>query len=835
MFENSNKEIVKEIAQETMKAHRLRNMMACFAIGLTAILITIVCGAGISTVRAIKTESTMNPGPGTNGAGISGGLDVLSKVRAQDEVEWADIARPCSEGTPHNQEFAGLTLKLLGVSDTYYGHNYVDLIAGQYPKNSREILMSDTLAKKIGRKMTPGQKMTLNLAVIRNGQQAVEPVEVTIAGFYKNPLSAIENYEEVYTAEDFPDVYNPELGDSNSKIFTKLSAVTSSTSDSELSEMLEELNDKVGGTGAFWIMSDHFSITIYYGAAAILLLIIACGYFLIYNIFYISIVNDIRFMGNMKTIGMTGKQIRVMLGYQIQRLGAAGTAVGVLAGTLINIYVIRLCRMLDYTFSQFYETRISLIMAIPAAVVFSAATVWISSRKALRLASRVSPVEAARFRTGGRKKTVFAVVSFALSGILFCVLYTTMIGYDTEYMVNRMNEADFRVYQYHADQVMEEPYQPLESQLSNQLESLDFVEECYTYYKPRDFKEISDMGLYDESMGKVKFEGKLKEVIEKEYQESGSEIYGVLPDGNYEIGIMGMEAEALPMEAKQLNIFDGELDSRKFAEGNYLIYQPSDGWGQPSDYQYDILKAGEEIEISFYNDQAQEYVTRTFTVLAVVGGMPDNYAGELAASVTQLVINNRTFREIYGNSADKMLSSVRINTSGGHVKEQQKAIDQIAAETFNSQVRVTSKYMTRISQEAQKAQKTMLGIFVGLIFGFIGMANIVNTLVTGVLSRKIEFAAMQSIGMTSRQMAGNICRDGMKMVLVSLLVMIPIGYIVGKAVADPPVSTGFVPGVYAQAAGMVLMAGVILSVLTSVILTKFLNKKTVVERLREAE
>ena len=60
MYENSNKGIVKDIAKGTMKVHRLRNVMACLAIALTAILITLVCGAGVSTVQALMTEAQMN-------------------------------------------------------------------------------------------------------------------------------------------------------------------------------------------------------------------------------------------------------------------------------------------------------------------------------------------------------------------------------------------------------------------------------------------------------------------------------------------------------------------------------------------------------------------------------------------------------------------------------------------------------------------------------------------------------------------------------------------------------------------------------------------------------
>lgn len=834
MFENSNKGIVKEIADETMKVHRLRNIMACFAIMLTAVLITIICGAGISTVRAIQTERSMNPGPGSGGAGIEGGHQVLEKIREQPEVEWAEIARPCSQGTPRNREFAGLNLKFLGVSDGYYGHNYVDLICGEYPKNAQQILMSDTLAERIGKKIEPGQKMTLNLVSVVNGEKVEKPAEVTICGFYKNPLKSIENYEEVYTTEDAQDIYNAELKDASTKIYTKISGITSSTPSSEVKEKLEELNEKTGGAGVFYIMNAGFEIVVYLGAAAILLLIIVCGYFLIYNIFYISIVNDIRFIGNMKTIGMTGRQVRTMLGYQVRRLALIGTLTGVAAGTLINVFVVTTFRNLQYTFSQFYDTKISLVLAVPAAVVFTAVTVWISSRKALKLASGVSPVEASRFRTSGHKKTIFAVVSFAVSGILFCVLYTAMMGYNIEYMVNRMNESDFRIFQYHAIQYMEEPYEPMESGLQQKVDELKFVDKSYAYYAARDLSETSDTGSHLESSGKVKYDGKFREIIEKEFGNAGIKSYDIVTDGDCQTGIMGMEAEALPMEAENLDIFSGELDAGKFATGDYIIYQPFDGWGKGEDYQYDAVRAGEQIELSFFNYERQEYVSKTFTVLAVVGNKADNYAGEFTSSV-QIILNNSTFREIYGNDTDKLLSSIRIETSGENEKEEQEILEQLAAETFNTQVQVTSKYKTRMSEQTQKMQKTILGIFVGLVFGFIGMANIVNTLVTGVLSRKIEFAAMQSIGMTKRQMAEMIFKDGLKMIAISLLIMIPVGIPVGMAVAGMPLSTGFVPRIYGISICMTAAAGVILTLAVAAVLTGSLNKKAVVERLREAE
>ena len=44
--------------------------------------------------------------------------------------------------------------------------------------------------------------------------------------------------------------------------------------------------------------------------AAVLLLIVFTGYLIIYNVFQISVTNDIRFYGLLKTIGTTPRQLR---------------------------------------------------------------------------------------------------------------------------------------------------------------------------------------------------------------------------------------------------------------------------------------------------------------------------------------------------------------------------------------------------------------------------------------------------------------------------------------------------------------------------------------------
>ena len=46
----------------------------------------------------------------------------------------------------------------------------------------------------------------------------------------------------------------------------------------------------------------------------------------------------------------------------------------------------------------------------------------------------------------------------------------------------------------------------------------------------------------------------------------------------------------------------------------------------------------------------------------------------------------------------------------------------------------------------------MVGIVVSVILGSIGTLNLVNVILTGVIARQREFAAMRSIGMTKKQL-----------------------------------------------------------------------------------
>lgn len=84
-------------------------------------------------------------------------------------------------------------------------------------------------------------------------------------------------------------------------------------------------------------------------------MIMFCGYLLIYNIFYISVVNDIRFFGMLKTIGTTGRQIRALLNWQVARLTCVGITVGLILGYLVGLFIAPVV-MAETNYKDFYRS-----------------------------------------------------------------------------------------------------------------------------------------------------------------------------------------------------------------------------------------------------------------------------------------------------------------------------------------------------------------------------------------------------------------------------------------------------------------------------------------------
>ena len=199
-----------------------------------------------------------------------------------------------------------------------------------------------------------------------------------------------------------------------------------------------------------------------------LLLIIFTGYLIIYNVFQISVTNDIRFYGLLKTIGTTPRQLRRIIRIQALVLSLAGIPLGLVLGWLIG------SRLTPAIVSQLDGvvpvTSVSPVIFIGAAV-FALVTVLLSCCKPGRIAAKVSPVEAVRYIEGGairrkqkkarrgvsllsmawdilgrsRGKTAVTVTSLSLAVVLLTVTVNFTNGFDMDKYVSYFTASDFIV------------------------------------------------------------------------------------------------------------------------------------------------------------------------------------------------------------------------------------------------------------------------------------------------------------------------------------------------------------------------------------------------------
>ena len=102
----------------------------------------------------------------------------------------------------------------------------------------------------------------------------------------------------------------------------------------------------------------------------------------------------------------------------------------------------------------------------------------------------------------------------------------------------------------------------------------------------------------------------------------------------------------------------------------------------------------------------------------------------------------------------------------------------------NSQVMYESKATVREEFEGFRQMFLLLGSVLCGIIGLVGVLNFFNGIMTGILSRKREFAMLQSIGMTGKQLKSMLVYEGLLYALATVLISAVLIAIVGPLVGS---------------------------------------------------
>ncbi|MDE6203937.1 MAG: ABC transporter permease, partial [Lachnospiraceae bacterium] len=295
-----------------------------------------------------------------------------------------------------------------------------------------------------------------------------------------------------------------------------------------------------------------------------------------------------------------------------------------------------------------------------------------------------------------------------------------------------------------------------------------------------------------------------------------------------ESGIVHGKSYCVPEELFPfLKVTEGTFDIEKFRQGGYALLdgdRDSVHWIHP----------GDKITLGSYDDgSGQERPSRELEVMAVVELPYAVGTKSLTLGGAGFILSPEDFEGLYETRG---YIHGCISVEPEREDEVIGAVNEMLSENYPDLVLLTKDSLRKeFSRENQMF--SVIGGLLGFILGLIGILNLINAMITSILSRKQEFAMMQAVGMTGKQLEQMLTMEGIWYGIWTLLVSATLGnvvsygliYMLGRNMRYFVWSFHILP----LAVSVPVIA--VVSVILPVICYHTLCKKSIIERLRLAE
>ena len=160
--------------------------------------------------------------------------------------------------------------------------------------------------------------------------------------------------------------------------------------------------------------------------------------------------------------------------------------------------------------------------------------------------------------------------------------------------------------------------------------------------------------------------------------------------------------------------------------------------------------------------------------------------------------------------------------------------------TQDTDVSYTSILMMKATVSSVKNVVLLIGGVIGAVFALVGLINFINLVMTNIVTRRHEFAIMQSIGMTNQQLRKMMISESFSYVLlagiVGTLAAGALGITLVRAfVENGPTSIMMTFQMTLLPALIMLVLFLVLAFIVPVVALRLFNNRSVVERLRVNE
>lgn len=376
-----------EISNRNFKINKRRNILTIIGITLATIIIFAIGTFILSTRDSLISKERENSNFEIlyNDISSKSLLKIINNARVLDDYSISTKATSKSED-------GKIDFLIKEYSNNAFNNIFSnEIVKGNLPKNSSEIIIENNIAKEQGYKINEEIKL-------KDGK------EFKIVGFYKPFVTTTNNISNIYSLDNDKldkdkkyDLYINLKDNKDAKIKAKKIGEEAGLSAKEISNI--GFNDKLLTLSS----KDGLPKSMTRIAIIVIGLIMLSTITVIYNSFNLSIIERIREFGVLKAIGITGKQMKLILFKEGFLMCLISIPLGIIIGYLSLVFLVNVLvgslGIINFTISiGFYKEIVFLTVSIVLLTVF------ISILGPARNVSKISAVNAIKNSNEYRKE-----------------------------------------------------------------------------------------------------------------------------------------------------------------------------------------------------------------------------------------------------------------------------------------------------------------------------------------------------------------------------------------------------------------------------------------------
>lgn len=758
---------VTKTALANVKQNKGRNFLCGCAIALTTFLIFVVLTVGYGMIR-VQLASVDAYYPTYHIMFRQVSEKNTKALQVHNDIEEIGLRMDLGQIIDDDA-----TIIMTAMDNNGIRLNKAELEEGTFPKNEKDIVVSKGVLEELGIQGKLGDEITIPYQIYeKDGMGYAKEDTFRICGFMESSDSNKEKKMYfVMNSMEYAKQMIPEA-DREYRVMFRLADAEHMTTD-EIEERGKEIGEDFGVPegnvveNRAYLAANYTDPSFVKGMIVVIVMVVLAGILTIYSIYYVSMIPKVQEYGKLKAIGSTKRQIRQM----VFREGMLVTALALPVGLLISSFLSRWIMKQMITFMAGEDPlmqvaaelvkngEVSLlhwwIYAITImAVLFTSA---VSLAKPMRIAAKVSPIEAMRYqglekrgkkvRKGyqnltifrltkanmarNKKRTGITIVTLGATGILFMVVATILSCAAPKEIARKDIESDYKIKletwggdKMNPDRDWRQVQQnnPLTKAFIDQVRDVDGVE------------EVKVKTFMNGKIPKLSMDGEI-----------------------WDANIIGLDASYA--ETLEKGEIQGHVTYEELEKGDKILMSAN------MLYWFPELKVGDSLKMVL--NMGDDQVEKTFEI----GAIGDYYASLGGSS---FYLPQSVLEKMNPNNLNYTLE-ITVND-----QKKNSAYQELQALADNSEYLVTGSYEEQLQEWEKNMRLTSVLCYAFLIIlGGIGIMNLVNTMMNSIYTRRRELGMIQAIGMSEKQLIRMLQLEGIIYTLGTLAVSVGIGSLVG--------------------------------------------------------